>query len=86
MRIMASGPKAFTALLPLAAAWLTAHAAPQIVPLFDASTKLEPALREETSDALITRLADRARDRHARDAVIAEQCRTDREHAAVELP
>ena len=45
-----------------------AHAAPQVVPLHDASTKLEPALKEETPDALITRLADRARDRHAREA------------------
>lgn len=38
------------------------------VPLFDSTTKLEPATREETGAALITRFADRARDRHAREA------------------
>ncbi len=45
----------------------TLNAAPQIVPLFDATTKLEPAVQEERTDALITRLADRARSRHARE-------------------
>jgi len=45
-----------------------AHAAPQIVPLYDANAELEPATLEETSDALITRLGDRARSRHAREA------------------
>lgn len=38
------------------------------VPLFDSSTVREPALQEHTAEALITRLADRARDRHAREA------------------
>ena len=38
-----------------------------LVPLFDATTVLEPALQEDTPSALITRLADRARDRHARE-------------------
>ncbi len=37
------------------------------VPLFDAATVLEPELQEDTPSALITRLADRARDRHARE-------------------
>lgn len=37
------------------------------VQLFDASTVLEPVLQEDTPTALITRLADRARDRHARE-------------------
>ncbi len=36
--------------------------------LFDATTVLEPELQEDTGSALITRLADRARDRHAREA------------------
>lgn len=40
----------------------------RIVPLFDARTKLEPDTTEETAEALITRLADRPRDRHAREA------------------
>lgn len=40
-----------------------------VVPLFDAATNLEPATTEDTSDALITRIADRVRDRHAREAV-----------------
>ncbi|MEM9378819.1 MAG: di-heme oxidoredictase family protein [Planctomycetota bacterium] len=38
-----------------------------IVPLHDASTALEPDVQESTEAALITRLADRARDRHARE-------------------
>ncbi len=39
-----------------------------IVPLFDDTTKLEPVVVEDTPTALITRLADRARDRHARES------------------
>lgn len=39
----------------------------KIVPLFDARTRLEPAIRIETPTALITRVADRVRDRHARE-------------------
>lgn len=38
-----------------------------IVPLYDEATKLEPAIRESTDEALITRVADRVRDRHARE-------------------
>lgn len=45
----------------------TQAAEPRIVPLYDETTKLEPATTEETSEALITRFADRARDRHARE-------------------
>ena len=37
------------------------------VPLYDAATPLNPALQSETDEALITRFADRARDRHARE-------------------
>jgi CxxC motif-containing protein (DUF1111 family) len=37
--------------------------------LFSPSTTLEPAVLAETSTALVTRLADRARDRHAREAI-----------------
>ncbi len=36
-------------------------------PLFDDTTVLEPALQEDTPTALITHVADRARDRHARE-------------------
>lgn len=36
-------------------------------PLFDDATPLEPELQEDTPQALITRLGDRARDRHARE-------------------
>jgi len=39
-----------------------------IVSLFDANTVLEPAVSVVTSNALITYLADRARDRHARES------------------
>lgn len=38
-----------------------------IVPLFDASTKLEPEILFDRGDAIVTRFADRARDRHARE-------------------
>ena len=54
-------------LIPVLALVFSAHAAPQVVPLFDTATKLEPATLEETSDALVTRLGDRARSRHARE-------------------
>ncbi|MDG1984940.1 MAG: discoidin domain-containing protein, partial [Planctomycetota bacterium] len=38
-----------------------------LTPLYDASTSLDPPLQEDTPVALITRFADRARDRHARE-------------------
>ena len=38
-----------------------------LVPLFDSSTKLEPDTIEDTPQALITRVGDRGRDRHARE-------------------
>ena len=41
---------------------------PKVVPLFDANTELEPETTEETDEALITRIGDRVRDRHAREA------------------
>ncbi|MDH3589426.1 MAG: discoidin domain-containing protein, partial [Gammaproteobacteria bacterium] len=37
-------------------------------PLYDDTTVLEPELQQDTPTALITRVADRARDRHAREA------------------
>jgi CxxC motif-containing protein (DUF1111 family) len=39
----------------------------EIVPLFDSNTRLEPATSEQTAEGLVTRLADRVRDRHARE-------------------
>jgi CxxC motif-containing protein (DUF1111 family) len=39
-----------------------------IVPLFNDKTELEPAVVENRPDALVTHWADRARDRHAREA------------------
>ena len=41
---------------------------PQVVPLFDASTKREPSTTIESTEALITRIGDRVRDRHARES------------------
>jgi CxxC motif-containing protein (DUF1111 family) len=38
-----------------------------IVPLFDASTVLEPELLVDRGDAVVTRFGDRGRDRHARE-------------------
>tara|TARA_B100000029_G_scaffold504531_1_gene583561 strand:+ start:375 stop:2294 length:1920 start_codon:yes stop_codon:yes gene_type:complete len=40
---------------------------PAIVPLFDSRTKLQPPTTINTPEALITRVADRVRDRHARE-------------------
>src|SRR5271170_3156320 len=37
------------------------------VPLFDSTTKLDPDTVIDTPDALVTRIGDRARDRHARE-------------------
>lgn len=39
-----------------------------IVPLFDDKTTLEHPIHYETADAIVTRWADRGRDRHAREA------------------
>ena len=39
-----------------------------VVPLYSSSTALEPALVVDTPTALVTRLADRSRDRHARES------------------
>lgn len=52
----------------VAAQPLPSSAARPVVPLFDRTTKLEPATTEDTPAALITRMADRVRDRHAREA------------------
>ena len=41
-----------------------------IIPLFDSTTKLEPATSVDTPAALITHIADRARDRHAREDLV----------------
>ncbi len=41
---------------------------PSVVPLFDETTTLEPSTTEHTSEALITRIGDRVRDRHARES------------------
>lgn len=38
-----------------------------VVPLYNPSTPLEPEIVEERNDVLITRIADRARDRHAKE-------------------
>lgn len=39
-----------------------------VVPLYGASTTLEPVTRFDRGDALVTRIADRARDRHAKES------------------
>ena len=41
----------------------------EITPLFGPQTKLQPATTIHTQDALITRIADRVRDRHARESM-----------------
>lgn len=47
--------------------WWVVPYVPAYVPLFDSTTALEPDLQEDTPSALITRMSDRARDRHARE-------------------
>jgi len=47
--------------------WHTVPFVQVFAPLFDNTTLLEPAVQEDTPTALITRFADRARDRHARE-------------------
>ena len=47
--------------------WLVEFNLGEIVPLYNSSTVLEPAIVTETDTALITRISDRARDRHARE-------------------
>jgi CxxC motif-containing protein (DUF1111 family) len=39
-----------------------------VVPLFNSGTALEPALVQDIGTALVTRVGDRARDRHARES------------------
>lgn len=39
-----------------------------IVPLYNSSTPLEPAIKVQQGNQLITRIADRARDRHAKES------------------
>lgn len=43
-----------------------------IVPLFTATTKMEPAVIEDRADALVTHWSDRARDRHARERKVPD--------------
>lgn len=51
----------------LGGVWFTVPYVQVMVPLYDATTVLEPELQEDTPTALITRMSDRARDRHARE-------------------
>ncbi len=46
-----------------------AQASVKVMPLFDSDTKREPETIEDTPNALITRVADRVRDRHAREGM-----------------
>lgn len=39
-----------------------------VAAMFDSTTTLEPSTTEDTADALITRIGDRVRDRHARES------------------
>lgn len=41
--------------------------APKVIPLYDASTQLEPEVHFDRGDAVITQWGDRARDRHAKE-------------------
>lgn len=43
---------------------------PAFAPLYPEGTALEPEVLQSTPDALVTRLGDRARDRHAREDIV----------------
>ena len=60
-------PFSFLLLSLVGLATLDTLAEEPIVPLYNDATKLEPATSEETDTALVTRIADRVRDRHARE-------------------
>jgi len=47
--------------------WNVEYGTGNIVPLFSASTPLEQAISFDRGDALVTRFADRGRDRHAKE-------------------
>lgn len=51
----------------LSSQWWLVPYSQLVAPLYDSSTQLDPPLQEDTPTALITRFADRARDRHARE-------------------
>jgi CxxC motif-containing protein (DUF1111 family) len=69
------GTKSFLVAMSRNQEFIRLRAQPQvnsgIVPLFDASTLLEPPTTIDATDALITHLADRARDRHAREGMFS---------------
>src|SRR5271154_3826356 len=70
--LVLSGALFATGNFPLAAQTPTRGAAAKdaaMVPLFDSDTKLEPETIIDTPEALITRVADRVRDRHAREGM-----------------
>jgi Domain of unknown function (DUF4082) len=46
-----------------------ANTTPSVTPLYDASTVLDPVTVVDTGTAIVTRFSDRARDRHAREAI-----------------
>ncbi len=56
--------------LPTAAVPVEAELLHVIAPLFNISTQLEPDVLVDTPTALVTYLADRARDRHAREDIV----------------
>ena len=47
--------------------WAVEYGTGNIVPLFSANTSLEQAISFDRGDALVTRFADRGRDRHAKE-------------------
>ena len=50
--------------------WCPCEESLEFDPIHDGSEPLEPAIVEHTRDAMITRIADRARDRHAREDIV----------------
>ncbi|HVY31425.1 MAG TPA: di-heme oxidoredictase family protein [Polyangiaceae bacterium] len=63
----ASGGMAMGGNMPVAGGHSASPGVGGIVPLFDDKTVLEPEVHYETADAIVTRWADRGRDRHARE-------------------
>ena len=50
--------------------WCPCEESLEFDPIHDGLEPLEPAIVEHTRDAMITRIADRARDRHAREDIV----------------
>ncbi|MES2826107.1 MAG: di-heme oxidoredictase family protein [Pseudomonadota bacterium] len=66
--IATSKPASIAASSTPANSSLASSIASNIVPLFNSTTALEPVIQFDRGDALVTRISDRGRDRHAKES------------------